>query len=122
MRKKLIIGIILIVLLVFNATPTYAADIMDTAKNWLELGRTGKDVPKRTDWSDLNGLVNILWGAGIFITLITGTILGIKYMFASLEEQANIKESAKPYIIGTIIIMGALSIWKFLIVFLDTAV
>ena len=122
MKIKLIIGIILIVLLVFNTTYTYAADIMKTAKDWLELGKNSEDIPKRTDWTSLNGLANILWGAGIFITFIAGVILGIKYMFASVEEQANIKESTKPYVIGGIIILGALSIWKFLIVFLDTAV
>ena len=122
MKIKLIVGIILIALLVLNTMPTYGADIIETAKQWIQLGQSSRDIPKNTDWTSMNGLVNMLWGAGIFITLISGTILGIKYMFASVEEQANIKESTKPYVIGTIIVMGALSIWKFLIVFLDTAV
>ena len=45
--------------------------------------------------------------------------MGIKYMFASLEEKASIKESLKPYIIGSVIIIGALGIWQLLVEFLN---
>ena len=38
---------------------------------------------------------------------------GIKYMFASIEEKASMKESLWPFIIGSVIILGALTIWKF---------
>ena len=40
-------------------------------------------------------------------------------MIASTEERANIKQNMIPYIIGTVVILGALSIWKFLVDFLD---
>ena len=71
------------------------------------------------DWTPFNDLAGILWGVGIFTVLIIGTVLGIKYMFASVEEKASIKETIQPYIIGTVIILGALGIWKFLVDFLD---
>ena len=89
-------------------------------KNWLELAKKEGKKDSRGNWTGFNDLAGILWGIGVFVVLICGTILGIKYMFSSLEERANIKESIKPYIIGTAIILGALSIWKFLVEFLDS--
>ena len=40
-------------------------------------------------------------------------------MFSSLEEKASIKENLKPYIVGSIIIIGALGIWQLLVELLD---
>lgn len=118
--RKIII-IILAVIIFFNInTYVYATsnkfadpnpDIIGTAKNWITMGENG-NVVQKPKWTDFNGLADMLWGAGIFVILIAGTILGIKYMLSSVEEKASIKESMTPYIIGSIIILGALSIWK----------
>ncbi len=123
-KKIIVIGLMLSILLSINVC-TYASaepksDIIGTAKEWIRLGKESDSLPKRADWTSMNGLVDMLWGAGIFAVLIAGTILGIKYMLASVEEKANIKESMKPYIIGSIIILGALSIWKLCISVLQT--
>lgn len=127
--KKGIIKIlifILIILLICSSMhvkvfATDDSDIVNQGKSWIKLVETeGKKDNKRGDWTAFNDVAGILWGVGIFIVLICGTILGIKYMFASLEERASIKESMQPYIIGTVIILGALSIWKFLVEFLDS--
>ncbi len=128
-KKIIAIGLMLSILLSINAC-AYASpepdivapepDIVGTARSWIRLGKESDSLPKRADWTSMNGLVDMLWGAGIFAVLIAGTILGIKYMLASVEEKANIKESMKPYIIGSIIILGALSIWKLCISVLQT--
>lgn len=123
-KKIIVIGLMLSILLSINVC-TYASaapesDIIGTANEWIRLGKESDSLPKRADWTSMNGLVDMLWGAGIFAVLIAGTILGIKYMLASVEEKANIKESMKPYIIGSIIILGALSIWKLCISVLQT--
>lgn len=128
MKKKIIkIAIfILTVLLICSSThvqvfATADSDIVNQGKEWIKfVEEEGKNSDGRGDWTSFNDLAGILWGIGIFIVLICGVILGIKYMFASLEERANIKESMKPYIIGAVIILGALSIWKFLVEFLET--
>lgn len=112
-KKIIAIGLMLSILLSINAC-AYASpepDIVGTAKEWIRLGKESDSLPK-ADWTSLNGLVNMLWGVGIFAVLIAGTILGIKYMLSSVEEKASIKESMRPYIIGSVIILGALSIWK----------
>lgn len=112
-KKIIAIGLMLSILLSINAC-AYASpepDIVGTARSWIRLGKESDSLPK-ADWTSLNGLVNMLWGVGIFAVLIAGTILGIKYMLSSVEEKASIKESMRPYIIGSVIILGALSIWK----------
>lgn len=98
---------------------TADSDIINQGRSWLTLVEREGQNREGGNWTSFNDLAGILWGIGIFIVLICGTILGIKYMFASLEERANIKESMKPYIIGAVIIIGALSIWKFLVEFLE---
>ena len=39
-------------------------------------------------------------------------VLGIKFMAASAEDKAKIKESMIPYVVGCIVIYGAFFIWK----------
>lgn len=123
---KILTSLIVIILLINNFICVYGAkpdsDIKGTAKDWLNLGReeaekAGSGSAKK--WSDFNNLAGMLWGIGIFVVLICGVIIGIKYMFSSLEEKANIKENLKPYIIGSVIIIGALGIWQLLVEFLD---
>lgn len=123
---KILSLLILTILLISNSTYIYASepnpDLVGTAKNWINLGKdeadkTGNGSTKK--WSKFNDLAGMLWGVGIFVILICGVIMGIKYMFASLEEKASIKESLKPYIIGSVIIIGALGIWQLLVELLN---
>lgn len=123
---KILIILIVIILLISNSACVYGAkansDIKGLAKNWLDLGReeaekSGGASTKK--WSEFNNLAGILWGIGIFVILTCGVIIGIKYMFSSLEEKASMKENLKPYIIGSIIIIGALGIWQLLVELLD---
>lgn len=116
MKKKIkIISLVLIILIFANTTISNAGnpDIWGTAKNWIQLGKNEQASYGNSGWSNFNDLAGIIWGAGIFVIVIIGVILGIKYMFSSLEEKANIKESIWPFAIGSIIILGALTIWKF---------
>ena len=117
MKKKCIITIITLFILLFcNVTVSNAAvsDIWGTAKNWIALGKDRQgEVVDNPKWTSFNDLAGILWGAGVFIIAIVGTIIGIKYMFSSVEGKAAIKESIWPFAIGAVIILGALTIWKF---------
>lgn len=125
-KMKILLILMVTILLLFSSTyitvfaSTPDSDFMEQGKSWLELAKKEGKADSRGNWKGFNDLAGVLWGIGIFVVVICGTILGIKYMFASLEERASIKESIKPYIIGTVIILGALSIWKFSVEFLET--
>ena len=117
MKKKCIITIITLFILLFcNVTVSNAAvsDIWGTAKNWIALGKDRQgEVVDSPKWTSFNDLAGIIWGSGVFIIAIVGTVIGIKYMFSSVEGKAAIKESIWPFAIGAVIILGALTIWKF---------
>jgi len=62
--------------------------------------------------SIINDIYNILFPLGVGVTVIIGGALGIKFMMASAEDKAKVKESLLPYVVGCIIIYGAFGIWK----------
>ena len=66
-----------------------------------------------------NTLFNILLGIGLAAAVIIGAYLGVKFMLASAEDKAKVKESLVPYFAGCIIIFGAFTIWKLAVVLLS---
>ena len=78
-------------------------------------------LPKSDDVKTIVGRIYmILMPLGVAITVIVGGILGIKFMIASAEDKAKIKELLVPYVIGCIVIYGALGIWKITIEVMDS--
>lgn len=60
----------------------------------------------------INDIYSIVFPMGVVVTVMVGGMLGIKFMLASAEDKAKIKESMVPYVIGCIVIYGAFGIWK----------
>lgn len=131
--NKIIFIFLLIITLCSVFDKVNAADIWKTSKDFIE---TGASKPGMTD-EDLLGrfgkfiglgdaaksgfeeLIDFLWGIGLLVIFISTVVLGIKYMLVSPQEKSKIKQSTTPYIIGVVVIFGALTIWKFIILILD---
>lgn len=64
-------------------------------------------------------LYNTLLLIGMVIAVIVGTIIGIKFMVSSVEEKAKLKEILIVYVIGCIVLVGAFSIWKIIVVIMS---
>jgi len=64
---------------------------------------------------EINNIYNILFAIGIALSVVVGAILGIKFMIGSVEEQAKIKETLIPYMLGCLVVFGAFGIWKIVI-------
>lgn len=64
-------------------------------------------------------IYNSLLTVGIILTVVIGGFLGIKFMIASAEDKAEIKQMLIPYVIGCVVIYGAFGIWKIIITILD---
>lgn len=62
-----------------------------------------------------SNMFNILLTIGIALTVIIGGILGIKFISASAEDKAKIKESFIPYVVGCVVIYGAFGIWALVV-------
>lgn len=64
-------------------------------------------------------IFNALLSVGIVLAVIVGGVLGVKFMIASAEDKAKIKEAMIPYVLGCVIIFGAFGIWKLAITILN---
>ena len=115
MRKFIII---LFILLTIASIPlqTFATVTDDAVKDGDSFIGNAKDSGEVFDMGELknlsNDIYNMLLIMGIVIAVIVGSILGIKFMISSVEEQAKIKNVLIIYVIGCIVVFGAFTIWK----------
>lgn len=73
-------------------------------------GSTGMTTSKMGDI--VVPIANILTAIGV-ITLIGATvIMGIKYMFASPDEAAKLKQQLIGLVVAGVVVLGATAIWK----------
>lgn len=94
-------------------------DIFSDARKFINIGRNSQnDFDIASFKINIDTIYNILLTIGIALTVIIGGILGIKFMIASAEDKAKIKEAMIPYVIGCIVIYGAFFIWKTVIMVL----
>ncbi len=129
MKKKFIVFIILLFMFTTITIPKInvvkaagAYDIFQQGKNFISLGSStdpSSNLNVENQWDDFNDVLGIVWTIGLFVMIISGVVLGIKYMFSSLEERAQMKQNLFPFSIGGIIIFGALSILKIVIDFIE---
>ena len=64
---------------------------------------------------------NIFLTIGVIISVLVGSVLGIKFMVGGAEEKAHIKELLVPYVVGCIAIFGAFAIWKIVVTILSNS-
>ncbi len=91
-------------------------DIYYQATNFLTNGKYSSDYLAGNGLGgSISGIFTVLLGIGTVLTVVVGGILGIQFMMASAEDKAKIKESLIPYILGCIIIFGAIVIWRIVV-------
>ena len=117
MKKVVFILLLVITILISIYNVTYASsidEIFNGAYNFMEAGKSsGQSIIKNQEIHKASDLIyNTLLIIGIVVVVIVGTVLGIKYMTSAVEEQAKIKETLVPFVVGTVIIFGAFGIWK----------
>lgn len=115
MKKKLF-KIILIIVMIINIFISTAqaftlSDILNSGKSFINSSED--DNVSDTDINELSkSIFNILQVIAITAALVMILILGIKYITGSVEEQANVKKTMIPFIVGCIAAFGAFGIWK----------
>lgn len=130
--KKVISKILIILLICFSlfsllSTKTYAksiSDIFTKADGFIKKGQSsssGTAISEDTikDMSEM--IYNILLVIGVVIAVILGMIIGIKFMTGSVEEKAKLKETLVAYIAGCVVVFGAFSIWRIVVIVLQSA-
>ena len=127
--KKVICKILLIVIIMNFAilgnvntvkAESFWNEVISSGENFLETGKneakTNTNAASDAETSEfISILYNTLLTLGVIVTIAVGGVMGIKFMLASAEDKAKIKESMVPYVAGAILIFGAFGIWKMFI-------
>lgn len=103
-----------------------ATDIWSTANSFLQTGKSNANVTgtimkklNTNSKSDFEKLIGFLWGLGLLTIFIFTVVLGMRYMFVDPKERSRIKQATTPYVVGVVIIFGALTIWQLIITIVD---
>lgn len=57
-------------------------------------------------------IANILTAIGVFVLVGVTIVMGIKYMFATPEEAAKLKQQLIGLVVSAVVVLGATAIWK----------
>lgn len=92
-------------------------DIIDTGKEWEDLGLEHTDTTMNTDTIETTSsqLFNLLLAIATATAVIVGAILGIQFMTAGIDKKVEVQRSLFPYLISCVVAFGALGIWKLVI-------
>ena len=118
--KKILILLIIFSILILTIIPkTYATtfgNIINQGDKFISSKDSKVSTIKQEAFSDLSDtLYNVLLIIAIIAAFIVGGILGIKFITEGVEGKADVKALLLPYFIGCIIIFGAFTIWKLVV-------
>lgn len=119
-NKKILILTMIFFLLILTVMPkTYATtfgNIIDQGDKFISSKDSKVSTIKEEAFSDLSDtLYNVLLIIAIIAAFIVGGILGIKFITEGVEGKADVKALLLPYFIGCIIIFGAFTIWRLVV-------
>lgn len=116
---KVILKIILIIMLIqiICSSNSYAegewGNIFSQGENFINTGKQGGSAINGSELQEeTNVIYNLLFSLGVVLSVIVGAVLGITYIFGSIEQQVKVKETLVPYVVSCTIIFGAFGIWK----------
>lgn len=106
--KIILISIVMIITLINFINVAYAA--VDPAENpgyYNPTQSTTNDSKLTEKVGVILGIINVV---GIVVSVITLMVVGIKYMFGSIDEKAEYKKTAITYFIGAALVFGVTTI------------
>lgn len=86
--------------------------------NWT-ITKYFKNLQANTAKSKFSEVIGVIWGIGLIVIFVSTVVLGIRYMLVNPNEKSRIKQATTPYIIGVVVIFGAVTIWKLIINILE---
>lgn len=96
------------------STPKSVQDIMNAGSNWLHGEQSNK--PAGTEVNDFVdqfiGIGQVLVGIGIATILIVTMITAFKWITATPDKQAKLKQQLIGLVISAVVIFGAVGIWN----------
>ena len=95
---KIISILFLLILLIFSTTTYVQADIDLKPDEYKPEKITAQEGGRAIEMA--GKILKIVRTCGVVAAMVVLSIIGLKYMLASLDEKANYKENMIPYIVG----------------------
>lgn len=125
--KKILIVLIIFIEIILSISITnkvYAADglgeVISGGKDFMSSSSKEFSVSENSLKNTSTSLYNILLMLSFIVVACIGIYLGIKYMWAGVDEKAEVKNALVIFAIGCIVIYGAFGIWKVIVGFLQS--
>lgn len=119
MKKIKMVGVCIIMLFFIAMDATVYADFFSDATTWYNqaqtTGSTGYNQVQQSVSSVINQISNLVEIAGTAIIIIATMILGVKYIFGSVNDKISIKENMISLIVACVFFFGWSSIRGLLI-------
>lgn len=112
-KKIFLIMLLFIILFIFLISNSVSATWVKGLGNLDEYNAEGVSASPNFN-EKVNNVINIIRIVASIISVIVLVALGIKYMFGSVEEKAQYKETMKPYLIGAILVFGITNVTSIL--------
>lgn len=119
-KKIILMSLIFILCMCIFSATVFATGSVDTLISQMKNPADGKGAISAGDTSGggiiaaINNILGLIQVAGTGVALIAVSLLGIKYMLASVEEKAEIKKYLIGAVIGGILVFGGAGIAKVL--------
>ncbi len=121
MKILKVILVVLTALIIINAIqPKVEAaslsfdDMKSRLDTWKNTGKNKGNASVSGD--DMKNIIvpiaNILTAIGVFVLVSVTIIMGIKYMFATPDEAAKLKQQLIGLVVSAVVVLGATAIWK----------
>lgn len=114
---KIVLLFLIIVFLIYNSYSYADLDVSSTADEFIQAGASAPSTGEnRTAMnSAISDIAGLLTGLGIIVAVVIAAVLGIQFMIGSVEQQAKVKDAIIPYLVGCVVVFGALGIWRLVI-------
>ena len=106
----ILFAIIFFAISIFNLS--YSADVKFSADTYKPSDLTKDDTKVAFDKAGI--VLGAVRNISVVVSVITLMVVGIKYMFGSVEERANYKQTMIPYVIGCVLAAGGTTIVTFI--------
>jgi len=103
--KKSVVIILMLVLMIVFASNTVVALNVNQYTNIYE--NSSEEEGLRNIGGKVLGIVQVL---GTIVSIAMFIVMGMKYMFTSVEEKAEMKKKMFPFLIGAILLFGGTGI------------
>lgn len=118
MKFSIVIASIFVVMLFGNLATTVNATnftldgIMSSADSWVAQGKDEGETYSSNIAQPVSTIATALYSIGVVVLLVVTLILAVKYITCNPDEQARIKTQLIGLIISSVVLFGAVPLWR----------